>query len=198
MCGRVTICRRAVLRTFPRSFHFFGMRMLAMLPLVLLGSIQAQQRIDVTVHQEPSLLQMFSETMQESTRAAERSRELQIQQGYLDLARQQAEDARRAREQSHPLQDRVLDDEFGFRTARRDWAKWKINQDVMDAFVHGRAAHPDFDVLLPPARIYEVLLDAKQFSAFSNGTAEIQPRPGEAFKLFGGRVEGRNVELVPN
>ena len=62
----------------------------------------------------------------------------------------------------------------------------------------GATIHQEIDFNVPPARIYEVLLDAKQFSAFSNDTAEIQPRPGEAFKLFGGRVEGRNVELVPN
>ena len=43
-----------------------------------------------------------------------------------------------------------------------------------------------------------MLLDAKQFSAFSKDTAEIEPRAGGAFKMFGGRIEGRNVELVPN
>jgi activator of HSP90 ATPase len=42
------------------------------------------------------------------------------------------------------------------------------------------------------------LLDAKQFSAFTGHTAEIQPQPGAAFKLFGGRIEGRNVELAPD
>jgi activator of HSP90 ATPase len=58
--------------------------------------------------------------------------------------------------------------------------------------------HQEVDFKATPARIYEVLLDAKQFSAFTKDTAEIQPQPGGTFKLFGGRIEGRNVELVPN
>jgi activator of HSP90 ATPase len=62
----------------------------------------------------------------------------------------------------------------------------------------GSNIHQEIDFNAPPARIYEALLDAKQFSAFSKDTAEIQPEPGGAFRLFGGRIEGRNVELVPN
>jgi activator of HSP90 ATPase len=62
----------------------------------------------------------------------------------------------------------------------------------------GTAIHQEIDFNAAPERIYELLLDAKQFSAFSKDTAEIQPQPGGAFKLFGGRIEGRNIELVPN
>jgi activator of HSP90 ATPase len=58
--------------------------------------------------------------------------------------------------------------------------------------------HQEVDFKATPARIYEVLLDAKQFGAFTKDTAEIQPQAGETFRLFGGRIEGRNVELVPN
>ena len=60
------------------------------------------------------------------------------------------------------------------------------------------AIHQEIDFNTTPARLYEVLLDAKQFSAFSKDTAEIEPRAGGAFKMFGGRIEGRNVELIPN
>jgi activator of HSP90 ATPase len=60
------------------------------------------------------------------------------------------------------------------------------------------AVHQEIDFAAAPARIYEILLDAKQFSAFSKETAEIQPQLGGSFKLFGGRIEGRNLELVPN
>ena len=60
------------------------------------------------------------------------------------------------------------------------------------------AIHQEVDFKAAPARIYEVLLDGKQFSAFSKDTAEIQPQPGGTFKLFGGRIEGRNIELAPN
>ena len=63
---------------------------------------------------------------------------------------------------------------------------------------HGTTIHQEVDFQAPPARIYQALLDAKQFSAFTHDTAQVQPRAGEAFKLFGGRIEGRNVELVPN
>jgi activator of HSP90 ATPase len=60
------------------------------------------------------------------------------------------------------------------------------------------AIHQEVDFKTTPARIYEVLLDAKQFSAFTKDTAEIQRQPGGAFKLFGGVIEGRNIELAPN
>ena len=62
----------------------------------------------------------------------------------------------------------------------------------------GTTIHQEVDFTATPTRIYEMLLDAKQFSACTQDTAEIQPQPGGAFKLFGGRIEGRNVELVPN
>src|ERR1700685_2971926 len=58
--------------------------------------------------------------------------------------------------------------------------------------------HQTIEFKATAARIYEVLLDAKQFSAFTKDTAEVQPQPGAAFRLFGGRIEGRNIELVPN
>jgi activator of HSP90 ATPase len=56
--------------------------------------------------------------------------------------------------------------------------------------------HQEVDFPAKPARLYEILLDARLFAAFTKDTAEVQPRPGEPFKLFGGRVTGRNVELV--
>jgi activator of HSP90 ATPase len=62
----------------------------------------------------------------------------------------------------------------------------------------GTSIHQEVDFKTTAQRIYETLLDAKQFSAFTKATAEIQPQPGGAFKLFGGAIEGRIVELVPN
>jgi activator of HSP90 ATPase len=48
-------------------------------------------------------------------------------------------------------------------------------------------------------RIYAALLDAKQFSQLTGGqTADIDRTAGGAFSLFGARIKGRNVELVPN
>ncbi len=62
----------------------------------------------------------------------------------------------------------------------------------------GTTIHQEADFKAKPARIYEALLDAKQFAAFTKDTAEIQAQPGGAFKLFGGHIQGRNIELVPD
>ena len=58
--------------------------------------------------------------------------------------------------------------------------------------------HQEVDFRVAPARIYEALLDSKQFSAFSGGAAEIRPQAGGSLKMFDGRIEGRNIELTPN
>jgi len=43
-----------------------------------------------------------------------------------------------------------------------------------------------------------VLLDSKQFAAFSHESADIHGEPGGTFSIFGARILGCNVELVPN
>ena len=59
--------------------------------------------------------------------------------------------------------------------------------------------HQEVNFKTSPQRIYEALLDAKQFSAFSGGaSAEIQREAGGAFSCFGGMISGRNIEIVPN
>ena len=58
--------------------------------------------------------------------------------------------------------------------------------------------HEDIDIKAGPQRIYEALLDAKQFAAFTGRPAEIGPKAGGAFSMFGGLIAGRNIELVPN
>ena len=60
------------------------------------------------------------------------------------------------------------------------------------------ALHQEIDLGAEPHRVYEILLDSKQFAAFTGRTAEIDRAPGGAFKMFGGLIEGRNVELVPD
>ena len=62
----------------------------------------------------------------------------------------------------------------------------------------GATIHFDVDYKTTAQRIYQVLLDAKQFQACSGLAAEIDPKPGGWFKLFDGHIEGRIVELVPN
>jgi len=58
--------------------------------------------------------------------------------------------------------------------------------------------HQEIDFNASPQRIYEALLDAKQFTAFSGRAAEINRDVGGTFSLFDGHINGRNVELVPN
>ena len=65
---------------------------------------------------------------------------------------------------------------------------------IWDNLLVALHTHPDYG----PQRIYEVLLDAKQFAAFTGMPAEIDAKPGGAFSMFGGQIVGRNVELVAN
>jgi uncharacterized protein YndB with AHSA1/START domain len=58
--------------------------------------------------------------------------------------------------------------------------------------------HEDIELKTTPQRIYEALLDAKQFAAFSGVPATIEPKAGGAFSMFGGQIVGRTIELVPN
>jgi activator of HSP90 ATPase len=58
--------------------------------------------------------------------------------------------------------------------------------------------HQEVDFTASPARLYEALLDAKQFAAFSGRAAKIDRKPGGACDLFDGHIIARNVELVPN
>ncbi|MGC1686106.1 MAG: SRPBCC family protein [Candidatus Acidiferrales bacterium] len=58
--------------------------------------------------------------------------------------------------------------------------------------------HQETNLKASPQRIYEALLDSKQFTTFSGMPAEIDPNAGGAFSMFGGMIVGRNVELVAN
>ena len=58
--------------------------------------------------------------------------------------------------------------------------------------------HQDVAFKASPQRIYDALLDSKQFAAFTGRPAEIDPREGGAFSLFGDLVTGRNIELASN
>ena len=47
-------------------------------------------------------------------------------------------------------------------------------------------------------RIYDILIDSKEFAAFTGGkAAKIDPTAGGAFSVFDGMITGRNVELLP-
>jgi activator of HSP90 ATPase len=62
-----------------------------------------------------------------------------------------------------------------------------------------KAIHQEENFQASPHRIYEALLDSKQFTAFSGGrAAEIDRTVGGAFTIFAGHIVGRNLELVPD
>jgi activator of HSP90 ATPase len=58
--------------------------------------------------------------------------------------------------------------------------------------------HQEIEFKASAPRIYDALLDSKQFAAFTALPAEIDPKAGGAFTLFGGLIGGRNIELVLN
>ena len=58
--------------------------------------------------------------------------------------------------------------------------------------------HHETDFDATPKRLYEALLDEKQFAACTGLPAQIDRQAGGAFSMFGGRIVGRNVELIPN
>jgi activator of HSP90 ATPase len=60
------------------------------------------------------------------------------------------------------------------------------------------AIHYEIDFHPSPQRLYEAILDQKQFAAFSGLAATIDAAPGGAFSQFGGLIVGRTVELIPN
>ena len=64
---------------------------------------------------------------------------------------------------------------------------------------HGRTSlHQEIDFDVPPHRIYDALLDDKQFAAFTGLGARISRDVGGELWMFGGRITGRNIELVPD
>ena len=60
------------------------------------------------------------------------------------------------------------------------------------------AIHYEIDFKPSPQRLYEAILDQKQFTAFSGMPATIDRTPGGAFSMFGGLIVGRNIELLPD
>lgn len=57
--------------------------------------------------------------------------------------------------------------------------------------------HQEAVIGATPEEVYGVLTDGDKFAAATGMPASIGEREGEPFSLFGGRVEGRLVELVP-
>ncbi|NOT07290.1 MAG: hypothetical protein HOP28_03705 [Gemmatimonadales bacterium] len=58
--------------------------------------------------------------------------------------------------------------------------------------------HHSLSIAAPAAKVYQALLDPVQFSALTKAPAEIDGTAGGAFRLFGGAIVGRQIELVPS
>lgn len=58
--------------------------------------------------------------------------------------------------------------------------------------------HQEIDLNASPQKVYEALLDSKQFTEFSGRAAEINREVGGASSVFKGHIVARNLELVPN
>lgn len=49
-----------------------------------------------------------------------------------------------------------------------------------------------------PQAVYEALMDEKKHAAFTGGEAKISRKTGGQFKIYGGDIEGKNLELIPD
>ena len=57
--------------------------------------------------------------------------------------------------------------------------------------------HQETVIDAAPAQVYAVLTDGEKFAAATGQPARLTDQEGEEFTLFSGRVEGRQIELVP-
>lgn len=57
--------------------------------------------------------------------------------------------------------------------------------------------HQEITLAAPPQRIYDVLMSSEEHAAFTGDAADISPETGGAFTAHGGKIEGRNIELLP-
>ena len=57
--------------------------------------------------------------------------------------------------------------------------------------------HQEAIIAAAPEQVYAVLTDGERFSAATGMPAQLSDIEGSAFAIFGGRVEGRQIELVP-
>lgn len=49
-----------------------------------------------------------------------------------------------------------------------------------------------------PHEVYEALMDAKKHSEFTGEEAKISRKVGGKFTIYGGEIDGTNLELVPD
>jgi uncharacterized protein YndB with AHSA1/START domain len=57
--------------------------------------------------------------------------------------------------------------------------------------------HQEVSLPAAPARVFEALVDSKQFGEVTGAPASGESTEGAPFSAFGGHITGRHVELVP-
>src|SRR5437870_32966 len=57
--------------------------------------------------------------------------------------------------------------------------------------------HHEVTFAAAPSEVYRALMDTEEHARFTGAPAEIGREEGATFSAYGGRVLGRNVELVP-
>ncbi len=57
--------------------------------------------------------------------------------------------------------------------------------------------HQEITLAAAPSRVYELLVDSKQFAAVTGAPASGEGTEGAAFSSFGGHITGRHIELLP-
>jgi activator of HSP90 ATPase len=60
-----------------------------------------------------------------------------------------------------------------------------------------KTIHQEVTFKANPKKVYDALLDGKQFAAFTGAPATIEAKVGGALSAFGGMITGVTVELVP-
>jgi uncharacterized protein YndB with AHSA1/START domain len=56
--------------------------------------------------------------------------------------------------------------------------------------------HQEVTFSAPPSKVYRALVDSVQHAKFTSAPADIGAGPGDAWSAYGGKISGRNVELV--
>jgi len=56
--------------------------------------------------------------------------------------------------------------------------------------------HQEVTFSAPPAKVYRALADSALHAKFTGAPAEIGASAGDAWSAYGGKISGRNVELV--
>jgi len=54
-----------------------------------------------------------------------------------------------------------------------------------------------FTFRAPPREIYDILMDPERHSRLTGSTVEIERHVGGVFRVYGGEIQGVNLELVP-